>query len=107
MENFKWVSLIREFRSHLLLFGCHIYKSSNIPSNIFYSSICAETLRIAIASNNSNSFSSSIKPLVARMLKQGAYKEKLSNTLCKIFNKDQNDFRYVAKTAQELLTLLF
>ena len=83
------------------------YKSSNIPSNIFYSSICAETLRIARASNNSNSFSSSIKPLVTRMLKQGAYKEKLSNTLCKFFNKHQNDFHYVAKTAQELLTLIF
>ena len=84
------------------------YKSSNIPSsNIFYSSICAETLRIARASNNSNSFSSSIKPLVTRMLKQGAYKEKLSNTLRKFFNKHQNDFQYVAKTAQELLTLIF
>ena len=65
------------------------YKSSNIPSNIFYSSICAEALRIARASNNSNSFSSSIKPLVTRMLKQGAYKEKLSNTPCKFFNKHQ------------------
>ena len=82
------------------------YKSSNIPSNIFYSSICAETLRITRASNNSNSFSSSIKALVTRMLKQGAYKEKFSNTLFKFFNKHQNDFQYVAKTAQELLTLI-
>ena len=41
------------------------------------------------------------------MLKQGACKEKLSNTLCKFFNKHQNDFHYVAKTAQELLTLIF
>ena len=40
------------------------------------------------------------------MLKQGAYKEKLRNTLCKFFNKHQNDFQYVAKTAQKLLTLI-
>ena len=84
-----------------------LYKSSNITSNIFYSSICAETLRIARASNNSNSFSSSIKPLVTLMLKQGAYKEKYSNALRKYFNKHQNDFQYVAKTAQELLTIIF
>ena len=41
------------------------------------------------------------------MLKQGAYKEKHSNTLRKFFNKHQNDFQYVANTAQELLTLIF
>ena len=85
----------------------YIYIYITTPSKIFYSSICAETLRIARASNNSNSFSSSIKPLVTLMLKQGAYKEKLSNTLCKFFNKRQNDFQYVAKIAQELLTLIF
>ena len=83
------------------------YKSSNIPSNIFYSSICAETLRVARVSNNSNYISSSTKPLVIGMLKQGAYKERLSNTLCNYFNKHQNYFQYVAKTAQELLALIF
>ena len=68
------------------------YRSSNIPSNMFYSSIGAETLRIARASNNPDCFSLSIKPLVIRMLKQGACKEKLNNVLCKFFNKHQNDF---------------
>ena len=37
------------------------YKSSNIPSTIFYSSIGAETLRIARASNTPNSFVTSVK----------------------------------------------
>ena len=50
------------------------YKSSNIPSNMFYSSICAETLRVARASNNAEYFSLSIQPLVCRMLKQGVKK---------------------------------
>ena len=83
------------------------YRSSNIPSNMFYSSIGAEILRIARASNNSDCFSLSIKPLVIRMLKQGACKEKLNNVLCKFFNKHHNDFQYVARTTQELLALIF
>ena len=45
------------------------YRSSNIPSNMFYSSIGAETLRIARASNNPDCSSLSIKPLVIRMIK--------------------------------------
>ena len=106
MDNFKWVFFDKRDAFPFTIVRMP-YKSSNIPSNIFYSSICAETLRIARASNNSNSFSSSIKPLVTCMLKQGAYKEKLSNTLRKFFNKHQNDFQYVAKTAQKLLTLIF
>ena len=42
-------------------------KSSNIPSSIFYSAIGAESLRIVISSNNPESFSTTIKPLIARM----------------------------------------
>ena len=42
-------------------------KSSNVPSNIVYSAIGAESLRIARASNNSESFSKAVKPLFARM----------------------------------------
>ena len=82
------------------------YRSSNIPSNMFYSSIGAKTLRIARASNNPDCFSLSIKQLVIRMLKQGACKEKL-NVLCKFFNKHQNDFQFVARTTQELVALIF
>ena len=65
------------------------YKSSNLPSNIFYSSIGAETLRIARASNNAASFFSSVKPLISRMLKQGANASKLSNVLKKFLTKHQ------------------
>ena len=73
------------------------YRSSNIPLNMFYSSIGAETLIIATASNKPDCFSLSIKPLVIRMLKQGACKEKLNNVLCKFFNKRQNDFQQALK----------
>ena len=46
-------------------------KSSNVPSSIVYSAIGAESLRIARASNNPESFSTAIKPLIALMSRQG------------------------------------
>ena len=82
------------------------YKSSNIPSTIFYSSIGAETLRIARASNTPNSFFTSVKPLFERMFKQGAVKMRLKNILIKFFNNHLDDFQYVTKTSYELLALL-
>jgi len=83
------------------------FKSSNIPSNMFYSAIGAESLRIARASNNSTAFSKAIKPLVARMMKQGGYKTRISNSLRKFFNRHQNDFKYVATNIKDLLNLTF
>ena len=48
------------------------YKSSNVPSSIVYSAIGAVSLRIARASNNPESFSTAIKPLIAvRMSRLG------------------------------------
>ena len=82
------------------------YVSSNIPSNIFYSSIGAETLRIARASNYPDAFFSSVKPLCDRMCKQGAKTEKLKNILTKFFKNHVNDFQYVAKNSNELLELI-
>ena len=46
-------------------------KSSNLSSIIVYSAIGAESLRIARASNNPESFSTSIQPLIARMSRLG------------------------------------
>ena len=40
-------------------------KSSNVPSSIVYSAIGAESLRLVRASNNLESFSTAIKPLIA------------------------------------------
>ena len=42
-------------------------KSSNVTSSIVYSAIGAESLRIARVSNNPESFSTAIKPLIARI----------------------------------------
>ena len=42
-------------------------KSSDVTSIIVYSANGAESLRIARASNNPESFSTAIKPFIARM----------------------------------------
>ena len=46
------------------------HKSSNVPSSIVYSATGVESLRIARASNNPESFSTAIKPLIAHMSRQ-------------------------------------
>ena len=48
-------------------------KSSNVPSSIVYAAIDVESLRIARASNNPESFSTAIKPLIACMSRQGIH----------------------------------
>ena len=81
-------------------------KSSNTPSSIGYSVTGAESLRIARASNNPESFSTLIKPLIARMSKQGVSIGKINSCILKFFNKHQVDFNNVCQSKQELLNLV-
>ena len=73
-------------------------KSSNVPSSIVYSAIGAESLRIASASNNPESFSTAIKPLIARMIRQGVSIVKINSSLLKFFNKHHSDFNNVCQS---------
>ena len=52
--------------------------SSNVPSSIVYSAIGVESLRNARARNNPELFSSTIKPLIARMSRQGVSTGKIT-----------------------------
>ena len=81
-------------------------KSNNVPSSIVYSAIGAESLRIARASNNSESFSTAIKPLIAHMSRQGVSIRKTNSCILKFFNKHQVDFNNVCQSKQELLNLV-
>ena len=83
------------------------YKSSNLPSNIFYSAIGAETLRIAKASNNADSFFSAVQPLLTRMMKQGANRHRLSHVVCKFYNRHNLYFKSITGNLQELISVLF
>ena len=81
-------------------------KSSNVSSSIVYSAIGAESLRIAGASNNPESFSTAIKPLIPCMSRQEVYIGKINSYLLKIFNKHHSDFNNVCQSKQELLNLI-
>ena len=91
MESFILASLIKE--THFLFSIVRIPdKSINVPSSIVYSAIGAESLRIAGASNNPESFSIASKPLIARMSRQGVSIGKINSFTLNIFSKHQVDF---------------
>ena len=62
-------------------------KTSNVPSSIVYSAIGDESLRIARASSNTESFSTTNKPLIIRMSRQWVSIEKTNCVILKFFNK--------------------
>ena len=62
-------------------------KSSNVPFSIVYSAIGAESLRIARASNNPESLSTTIEPLIARVSRQGASIGKINSSILKNLKK--------------------
>ena len=81
-------------------------KSSNVPSSIVYSAIGAESLRIARASSNPESFSTAIKPLITRMSRQGVFVGEINSSILKCFNKHHSDFNNVCQSKRELLNLI-
>ena len=74
-------------------FGFHIsrlpFRDSNIPKRMFYSSACAEVLRICRATSCRNDAIISANSLTARMLRQGADKYTLKAFLTRSLNKHQ------------------
>ena len=65
------------------------FVSSNIPSNMFYSAITAEILRIGRICSSQQNFLSSAKPVIARAVNQGANDSKLSKALKKIYGRQK------------------
>ena len=80
-------------------------KSGNVPSSIVYSAIGAESLRIARASNNPESFYTAVKPLIAQISRQAVSIGKINSSILKFFNKHHSDFN-VCQSKQELLNLI-
>ena len=80
-------------------------KSSNVPSSIAYSAFGAESLRIAKARNNPESFSTAIKPLTASVSRQRVSIGKINSSTLKFLNKHHSDFN-VCQSKQELLNLI-
>ena len=65
------------------------FASSNIPTNMFYSSIGAEILRIGRVSSSADNFLSSCNTLIARVKRQGAKQHKLEKILKKTYGRQQ------------------
>ena len=81
-------------------------KTSNVTSSIVYSAIGAESLRIARTSNNPESFSKAIKPIIARMSRPELSIEIISSVITTLFNKHQGEFNNLCQSKQELLNLI-
>ena len=81
-------------------------KSSNVTSSIVYSAIGAELSRIARASNNPESFSTAIKPVIAHMSRHGVSIGKINSSILKVFTKHHSDFNNVSQSKQELLNFI-
>ena len=56
---------------------------------MFYSSIAAECLRICRATSLATDAITSMKTVVARMVKQGAVVSRMKNSIIKMFNRHQ------------------
>ena len=97
MESFVLVSLIKEINFPFSIVTMP-EKSSNVPSSIVYSAIGAESLRIARASNNPESFSTAIKPRNARMSRQRVSIGKINSSILKFFKKHHSDFNNVCQS---------
>ena len=82
------------------------FRSSNMPSSIFYSAIGAEILRIARTTSIRENFLKSAQTLINRMMRQGALKTKISRTLVKTFGSHMSHFMGFYKTSVELVNHL-
>ena len=65
------------------------FRSSNIPTNMFYASISAEILRIGRVSSSLDNFVSSSKTLIERVRRQGASNDRLRKSLKKTYGRQQ------------------
>ena len=81
-------------------------KSSNVPASTAYSTIGAKSLRIVGVSNNPESFSTPIKPVIDRMSRHRVSIGKINSFLLRFFNKHRADLNNVSQSKQELLNLI-
>ena len=95
----KFVS-VPPFLSIFICFICIYYVYSYLSAFTVYSAIGAESLRIARASNNPESFSTAIKPIIARMRRQGVSIGRINRFILKFFNEYQADFHNVCQSKQ-------
>ena len=82
------------------------FLSSNIPSNMFYSSFSAEILRTARVSTSIDKFSTTAKALARRAIHQGGKLDRLRNVLGKVFASHLHSFAHLFNDAGRLFEIL-
>ena len=82
------------------------FSSSNMPTNMFYSAIGAEILRISRVSSSIENFHAATKSLITRALKQGATKERLEKILKKMYGR-HDVLKQFGNTASEFVNSLW
>ena len=86
INNKTFTTMLYDKRDH---FGFDItrlpYRSSNMPSRMFYSSISAECLRVCRATSSCVQAKLSIQSLLSRMLNQGATVSNMKNSISRTF----------------------
>ena len=82
------------------------YLSNNMPSNIFYSTLSSELLRIARCTTGKENFLKSSKSLITRMRNQGATYSRLQKCLKRLYGNHMNCLSRFFKTPEQFICIL-
>ena len=82
------------------------FRSSNIPSSIFYSSILSEFLRLARTTLRFDDFFPRVKTLVNRMMNQGANRHKMLRQFSKAICRHPDPFSSFSLSENDLIELI-
>ena len=80
------------------------YRSSNIPSKMFYATISAEVLRIAKATSKYEYFLECVHMLLIRMKKQGANVFGIQKALRKMIGRHSEIFTKFPKSIENIIS---
>ena len=79
------------------------YKSSNIPSKMFYNTISAEILRICRATAGYGDFMAAVEPFLKRMSRQGAKSDGVKHVLKTFFTRHFVSFSKYGLQSEQLI----
>ena len=82
------------------------YLSNNMPSNIFYSTLSSELLRIARCTTDKDNFLQTAKALISRMKKQGAAVARLCKSLRRLYENHIDCLSRFFKSSEQFVSCL-
>ena len=82
------------------------FRCSNMPNNMFHSTISAEILRICRATKTLENFKLAADPFLSRMHKQGALKGETCKSMNKLLDRHSQEFEKYGLNKKQLLQLI-